>query len=258
MMGRDSCIKVFYALKPEAANVAQAIHRGVRGVASINHPNIVRIFDFAAFDLADASSFYLVMEYVSGMNLAAWIGDREPKETVPMAYKIAQALQVAHQRRYFDEVGFEQHGVLHGDVKPANILVREDDSPVLVDFMMVDLQRLLDRAIVPAPDSGPVTAAFGTPNYMAPEQEERGIVTVKTDIFGLGKSLYELFFPHDWQLTFEKDFARMKPEPDESWPEMRQLLRRMTDKNPENRPRKMSVVVEELERIAASMNIALP
>jgi|GEM_PF-7049624 len=246
-LGLQSCVKVFYPLRADVANVAKVIERGVRGVASLNHPNIVKVFDFGTLELADASSLYLVMEFVQGRNLSDWIRKLSVPETVAMAVKIAEALQAAHQCRYFDEAGFEQRGVLHGDIKPANIIIRPDNSPVLLDFMMVDMQRLLDRAIVPAPDLGMITAAYGTPNYMAPEQEELGIVTVKTDIYSLGKTFYELFYPGDSQRFFMMDSQGPGPAPDEPFKELRALLRRMTNEDQNQRPRDMAEVVDSLK-----------
>lgn len=80
---------------------------------------------------------------------------------------------------------------MHGDVKPGNILVRPDGTPAVMDFLMVDVHRALDPAVRERLTSrgDPITAVFGTPGFMAPEQEQEGIVTVRTDIYGLGGTL---------------------------------------------------------------------
>ncbi len=70
MLGQECCVKIFYPLRADVANVARVIERGVRGVAALNHPNIVKVFDFGTLELADGSSLYLVMEFVHGTTLS--------------------------------------------------------------------------------------------------------------------------------------------------------------------------------------------
>jgi serine/threonine protein kinase len=162
-------------------------------------------------------------------------------------------MAAAHSNPYIDEVGFQATGVLHGDIKPANILVRPDDSPVLLDFMMADLQRLLDARWQPADtrDFERRTWAYGTPGYMAPEQEEQGIVRFTTDVYGLGITLIRVFFP--------QKFGEVEGRP--VWPTalrreedglngLRYLLGQMVHHFPEERPSSMREVSERLDEIA--------
>jgi serine/threonine protein kinase len=83
-----------------------------------------------------------------------------------MAIQIASALDAAHRSRYFDQSGFERIGLLHGDIKPSNILIRPDGTPVLTDFMVIDIQRALDRRYrlnIRNVEGDFSTSAFGTP-----------------------------------------------------------------------------------------------
>jgi serine/threonine protein kinase len=121
-------------------------------------------------------------------------------------------MQTAHESRFLDDDGFEQTGVLHGDLKPTNILVRAGDAPVLLDFMLADLQRLVDSRFreereaesrqrlhaalsESIAETSTLTGMFGTPGFMSWEQEQQGIVTARSDIYSLGVTFCLLFFP---------------------------------------------------------------
>jgi serine/threonine protein kinase len=176
--------------------IRRALSRGIRGIVALNHPHIVQVYEFDGLLLADAQSFYVVMEFVDGSSFDEWTATLPRtrdglRRFMRMTYLLARALEAAHACRYRDEAGFETVGVMHGDIKPGNILVRPDDTPALMDFMMVDIHRALDPAVqerrIASGDA--ITAVFGTPGFMAPEQEREGIVTVRTDVYGLGATL---------------------------------------------------------------------
>jgi hypothetical protein len=194
--GQHVCVKVSLPVLSDMEGIRRALSRGIRGIVALNHPHIVRVHEFDGLELADARSFYVVMDYVQGVLLDQWAAalprNRDGlRSFIRIAFLIARALQAAHASRYLDDAGFETVGVMHGDVKPGNILVRADDTPVLMDFMMVDVHRALDPTIRErlATRVDAVTEVFGTPGFMAPEQEREGIVTVRTDVYGLGATL---------------------------------------------------------------------
>lgn len=256
-LAQEACLKIFYPFKPEFSGVTATIIRGVRGLAALNHPHIVRILDFGSVRLADASSFYVAMEFVPGETLGRWT-QRAEKDARPnrlarrfdIAVDLADALHAAHHCSYVDEVGFEQRGILHGDIKPANVIVRPDGSPVLLDFMMIDVMRLLDPQVVPGLLEEPgtsLTKAFGTPGFMAPEQEERGQLSVLTDIYGLGVTLIHLFFPkeEDWPQSWSMDHS------EDGLDALRALIRDMTCYAPGKRPDSAAMVRARLIEIAA-------
>ncbi len=153
----------------------------------IQHPNIVRAYEIAL------SGNYIVMEYMPGLNLKRLLQDRgaqSPGFAVNIAVQIGDALQFAFR-----------NGVIHRDVKPSNILVSEDGTAKLLDL---GLARLDDD-----PDSetewdekqtAQMTQAgiqLGTTRYMSPEQAADGhSADIRSDIYGLGCTLYDLLAGH--------------------------------------------------------------
>src|SRR6185369_8808034 len=104
-----------------------------------------------------------------GTRLADWVSDRPDNlagrtDRFRIALDLTAALAAAHRCTYLDEVGFEHTGLLHGDIKPDNVIVRPDGRPVLLDFMLIDVQRLMDPQVVPAhlrrERGRPLTGAF--------------------------------------------------------------------------------------------------
>ena len=141
-------------------------------LAELNHPNIARLLD--AGETPDRTP-YLAMEYVNGAPLLSWCETAalDIPARLQLFVQICRAVQHAHQ-----------HLIVHRDIKPANVLVREDGTPVLLDF---GIGKLLDA------DSGDATATqVYTPAYAAPEQRAGAGVTTATDIWGLGCVLHEL------------------------------------------------------------------
>jgi hypothetical protein len=234
--GQVVCVKVSLPVLSDMEGIRRSLSRGIRGLVALNHPHIVRIHEFDGLELADARSFYVVMDYVDGISLDEWAAalprTRDGRgEFIQMASLIARALEAAHSCRYLDDTGFETVGLMHGDVKPGNVLVRPDGTPALVDFMMIDIHRALDPAVRERLASGDnATAVFGTPGFMAPEQEREGIVTVLTDVYGLGATL-------------------RVAAGDLLVPELRSLLTRMTGP-PSGRPHDMGEVARLLSDIA--------
>jgi len=197
------------------------------------------------------------MDYVDGKPLDEWsnaldVGDRFAI-CLQVAHRVASALRAAHEIKYIDVVGWERMGVFHGDVKPGNILVAEDHQPILADFGMIDVRRLLDPKIVPtailqgAAVSRPITAAFGTVGFMAPEQENEGVVNAKTDIYGLGMTFCHLF--RERELLNNESADRMA--------DLSDLITAMINRVPEARPRNMAEVVRLLARAARAAGVKL-
>jgi serine/threonine protein kinase len=190
---RQSKLNRFVALKilPEAMArdpaFAERFAREGQMLARLNHPNIVTIHDFGQA----GGFFYLLMEYVDGVNLrqAMQAGRFTPEQALAIVPMICEALQYAH-----DE------GVLHRDIKPENILLDTKGRVRLVDFGIAKLAAGADVAPSASdPASSPHVAltqacsALGTLNYMAPEQRVGpSTVDQRADIYSLGVVFYEM------------------------------------------------------------------
>ncbi len=154
---------------------------------SLNHPNVVQVFDFGhQVGAGNAATFYLVMEFVEGLDLlrlinaAHQVGRRVPFGlSAYIVQQVAKGLDYAHRKT--DEFG-EALGIVHRDVSPQNVLCSIDGSVKLVDFGIA-------KARITKEEEGVVKGKF---SYMSPEQAEGKNVDRRSDIFSLGVVLWEL------------------------------------------------------------------
>ena len=151
--------------------------REARALGRLSHPNIVAVYDFGE----RAGIFYLMMEFVNGVNLRqAMRAGVKPEQALSLVPRICEALQFAHD-----------HGVLHRDIKPENILLDTAGTPKLADFGIAKLAE--EAGAAPGGTLTQTGAALGTAAYMAPEQiEHPGAVDHRADIYSLGVVLYEM------------------------------------------------------------------
>ncbi|HTI70378.1 MAG TPA: protein kinase [Candidatus Limnocylindria bacterium] len=206
----------------------------------LHHPNIVPIYEFGAVE----GTPFISMLLVEGSDLVRWTRGI-PMEARPLARlmaKLAQAIQFAHQR-----------GILHLDLKPANVLMDAQGEPHLTDF---GLARRLDAQEVSAFPSEVV----GSPNYMAPEQvsgrsEE---LTTATDVYSLGAIMYELLsgrapFRSESPLATLRKMQEEEPEAPRSLykfadPELETVCLKCLEKRPDRRYASASALAADLER----------
>jgi hypothetical protein len=171
-LGRRVALKV---LKPAQQEAASRLRAEVGNVARLHHPGIVTLYDYGE---TPEAVFFMAMEWVDGPSLARRLeagGLMQWREAARVASGLAAALAHAHE-----------HHILHRDLKPQNVLLRSDGTPVLTDFGVAGT--LLN--------TGRTQAGFvvGTPRYMAPEQLVGKANSPATDVFGLGLLLYEMMF----------------------------------------------------------------
>ena len=142
-------------------------------LATLQHPSIARLLDGGA---TPGGQPYLVMEYVEGEPIDAYCADRRlPLDArLRLFEEVCGAVQFAHQRL-----------VVHCDLKPSNVLVREDGTPVLLDFGIA-------RALESQRGPGAVESGYFTPGYASPEQLRGEAVTTASDVYSLGLILFEL------------------------------------------------------------------
>jgi TIR domain/Protein kinase domain len=268
-VGTSVALKVFYPVKEQFLPLTRATERAVRGLTALRHRGIATLLDFGYFSRRDAVTAYLACEFVRGKSLDQWSRDIAAENEAPMrrlraAIEIAEILRSAHTCKYVGDLGLEETGVLHGDLKPENIIVRlSDDQPKIVDFMEPDLQRVLldpDRSYTYWKKrengsywyDGPLTEAYGTPGYMPPEQAIDGIVSPASDVYALGITFIRLFYPFwfrdESQLPVNDSLA------DEKF-RITPLIDRMVMAQPHERIQSMDVVVTELRRIQDEMRI---
>lgn len=171
-LDRSVVLKIMDKVQRTASEeMAQRFMDEGRIVASLHHPNIVTIYDIG---LA-GEDLYISMEYVQGGDLKKRMESHvTPKTALDIIAKIATALDSAHS-----------HNVIHRDVKPANILFREDGTPLLTDFGIAK-QTDYDKDLTS-------TGIFlGSPNYVSPEQADGKSVDGRSDIYSLGCIFYEM------------------------------------------------------------------
>ena len=210
-------------------------------LAKLGHPNIVTVHDFGQTD----GLFYLVMEFVDGVSLRQVLqsGRMAPREALAIVPQICDALQYAHD-----------HGIVHRDIKPDNILLDRRGHVKVADF---GLARLVAARAQPA---GPAANFFGTatlteagkimgtPQYMAPEQKERPTeVDHRADIYALGVVLYQM-------LTGELPDKRLEPPSKKVLVDVRldEVVLRALEDDPARRYQQASVFKTDLETIAGT------
>ncbi|MDQ6659445.1 MAG: protein kinase, partial [Chloroflexota bacterium] len=166
---RQVAIKVLYG---RDENFIRRFEREALSVGALSHDHILPLYDFGE----QRPWYYLVMPYVEGGTLREYLLKRKRltlEETASFLDQIASALQHAHD-----------HGVIHRDVKPSNILLRPDGYAYLVDFGLA-------KAMIGAETLTSEGAMVGTPEYMAPEQSN-GKNDYRSDIYSLGVIAYQM------------------------------------------------------------------
>lgn len=238
LLERDVAIKV---LNEELRhnNEAQRIFLAeARSLATLKHPNLVTVHDVTTID----NVAMIVTEFVAGQNLEEYVrlnGGMDEDAVIKIAHQLAQALSYMHER-----------GMIHRDIKPGNLIIREDGSLKVIDF---GLARSLEQIMIRG------TRRRGTPAYMAPEQIEGGELTARTDLYQVGITLYELLSSY---LPFESsDMAyahvHMAPRPiADLVPNVSFGLARLIEdclaKDPAARPEGAAALIPPLERLRAA------
>lgn len=216
----------------------------------LSHTNIVQVFDFGRF----AGSLFIAMEYVDGLDLAALLRrlrDRGTKVPIAAAFQIAielaRGLDFAHQ-----------HGVVHRDVSPSNILLSRAGEVKIADFGI---------AVAAQPRSGPGgrRKIMGKWRYMSPEQARGDAVDTKSDMFSAAAVMYELFtseklFPGDEAEDIIRNIAEM-PLPRASQvraglpPRLDDILHQALARLPDQRPTRPAVLLRALTELTYESSI---
>ena len=171
--GEQRVLKIFRQV-PDIVEGSTTFDRFLREfdlVAHLRHPNIARIFDIGIAD----DHLYLAMEFFPGGDLRSRMRERlDPQQALGYVRQMAAALGALHEV-----------GVLHRDVKPGNLLLREDGSSAFIDFGLA-------RQLGLESDITGIGTIFGTPHYMSPEQGHGSPLDERSDLYSLGVVLYEM------------------------------------------------------------------
>lgn len=195
---RDVAVKVIESQLAQNPEFIKRFEREAQTIAALNHPHILKLFDFGKTD----EILYLVMELQPGGSLA----DLMSKQTLPLERisafleQIGSALDYAHMR-----------GLVHRDLKPHNVLLDEQGNAILTDF---GIAKILTDATL-ATQTG---LAMGTPHYMSPEQWQGLPIDGRADIYALGVMTYEMLagrmpFKGDTPYSLMHAHVTMEPPP---------------------------------------------
>ena len=173
-LDRDVALKVLRRDLAQDEGFASRFRREARSAARLSHPNVVSVFDQGE----DDGHMFLAMEYVPGQTLREVMraeGPLTPRAALDIMAPVLQALGAAHRA-----------GIIHRDVKPENIILREDDGTVKVaDFGLA-------RAVSNQTSTSQTGVLLGTVAYLSPEQVERGIADARSDVYAAGLILFEM------------------------------------------------------------------
>ncbi|MBC8507642.1 MAG: serine/threonine-protein kinase [Anaerolineales bacterium] len=246
-LDRYVAIKVlpqFFARDP---NFMQRFRREAKAIAQLRHPNIVPIHSYGE----DAGITYIAMQHVEGGSLDVKRGEALDVEyAVKLILPVAKALTYAHEQ-----------GIFHRDIKPGNVLLSNDDWPLLTDFglaKIVESSTHLTRTGV----------GIGTPMYMSPEQGQGADVDHRTDIYSLGIMLYELvtgdvpFRANTPMAIVIKHITAPIPPPRTINPKIPEALERIilkaTSKSPDNRYQSADEFALALEHMMSQITTQFP
>ena len=243
-LGREVAIKILPEHIAKRAELRARFEHEARAVASLNHPNICKLYDIGSHD----GIAYMVMEYMEGETLAVRIakGPLPFEQTLTAAKQIADALDRAHRA-----------GVTHRDIKPGNVILTKDGAKVL-DF------GLAKSTAQPGPTEETLTAVLategtilGTPQYMAPEQFEGKEADARSDIWAFGAVLYEMAsgqkaFQGKNDSSLLGAILSADPPPMATAPALEKLAKRCLSKGPDDRYQSIRDALLDLRSITTA------
>lgn len=222
-------------------HLRERLEREANIQSQLDHPNIVRVYDF----IAVGETTCIIMEHVPGRDLRKMIlgetGAIPAHRALLLFRQILLAIDYAHGFEYCDKSGEKHKGIIHRDLKPANILVTPKDEVKVTDFGIVKIRGV----------KGGTQMGFnpGTPEYMSPEQARGRDLDQRSDIYSLGIVLYEMLtgrVPFDADGTGTSDYEIRRghielPVPPPSKfnpaisPQLERVVLKALEKRPENR-----------------------
>ena len=241
---RDVAIKVLRADLARDPSFYLRFRREAQNAAALNHPAIVAVYDTGEAETPTGPLPYIVMEYVEGVTLRDIVhseGPMESKRAIEVIADACQALNFSHQ-----------HGIIHRDVKPANIMISKTGAVKVMDFGIA-------RALADANSVTQTAAVIGTAQYLSPEQARGEKVDARSDVYSLGCVLYEVLtgeppFVGDSPVAVAYQHVREDPVPPSQRhadisPELDAVVLKSLAKNPDNRYQTAAEMRADLVRV---------
>ncbi|ULE34752.1 Stk1 family PASTA domain-containing Ser/Thr kinase [Mycobacterium sp. IDR2000157661] len=241
---RDVAIKVLRADLARDPSFYLRFRREAQNAAALNHPAIVAVYDTGEAETPTGPLPYIVMEYVDGVTLRDIVhndGPMDVKKAIEVIADACQALNFSHQ-----------HGIVHRDVKPANIMISKTGAVKVMDFGIA-------RALADASSVTQTAAVIGTAQYLSPEQARGEKVDARSDVYSLGCVLYEILtgqppFVGDSPVAVAYQHVREDPVPPSARhadvsPELDAVVLKSLAKNPDNRYQTAAEMRADLVRV---------
>src|SRR3954470_14855823 len=229
-LGRDVAIKVLRADLARDKTFQERFRREAQNSAALNHPAIVAVYDTGETQTEYGPLPYIVMEYVDGRTLRDMVKTQGPlsgKRAMEVMADVSAALDFSHR-----------HGIIHRDVKPANVMITRTGAVKVMDFGIA-------RAVHDGQAAVTQTAAvIGTAQYLSPEQARGETVDARSDVYATGCVLCEL-------LTGEPPFTGDSPVA-VAYQHVREEPRKPSQLNPRVSPQLDAIVLKAMAKGAAN------
>jgi len=241
-MDRDVAIKVLLEVCSTDPKFVTRFQREAKAASSLQHPNIVQVYDYGQTD----GNYFIVMELVEGTDLRRYLRSRgmlAVDRAISIAHDVALGLGAAHRR-----------GIVHRDVKPQNVLVGRNYTIKLTDFGIASVYKDINAERLTT-----TGMTLGTVQYYAPEQAQGEIVGPTTDVYALGIVMYEMLtgrtpFDGDTPDAVAMQHIQDLPVPPSQYnpnipPALEEIMLRCLEKVPEMRYRDGSTLARALESL---------
>lgn len=239
-LDREVAIKVLSHHMSEVPGVKDYFEQESRIVARLDHPNIIRVIDRG---VTPGGEPFFVMDYVDGTSLSYALKHQQLnfKQKIRITLQLAKALSYAHK-----------NGVIHRDMKPANVLLDKAGNVRIVDFGIAQLVQ--ESALLEGTTACRKLASegvMGTPNFMAPEQREGGSITPQSDIYALGVIMYLMFTG----CLPTENHPPAKQVKDSIPSALSDLIESLLEAQPEQRPESADLIVEFILRASKGAHL---
>ena len=241
---RDVAVKVLRADLARDPSFYLRFRREAQNAAALNHPSIVAVYDTGEAETPTGPLPYIVMEYVEGVTLRDIVhtdGPLPPRRAIEIIADACTALNFSHTA-----------GIIHRDVKPANIMINDANAVKVMDFGIA-------RAIADSSSVTQTAAVIGTAQYLSPEQARGEPVDRRSDVYSLGCVLYEMLtgdppFTGDTPISVAYQHVREDPVPPSERhegisPDLDAVVLKALAKNPENRYQTAAEMRADLVRV---------